>query len=133
MATYSGRDGIVKAADAGGTVVAVAEVRSWSIDEEQETVEDTAMGATTRSYKTGFKAWTGSFECWWDPTDTTGQTVMDGNVELELYPAGTSTGDTYYKGPALVTTKSRNATFDGNIEASFSFQGRDDLQTLTVT
>ena len=47
--TYTGETGVIKY-DVSGTPTAVAEIRSFTIDQEQATVEQTVMGDTTRSY-----------------------------------------------------------------------------------
>ena len=46
MATFSGSGGVVKA---GGN--AIGEIRSFTVDQTGDTVEDTAMGDSTRSFK----------------------------------------------------------------------------------
>ena len=51
MATFTGSDGVILV----GTDQ-IAEVRSYSIDETMDTLEDTAMGDTSRTYKTSLKS-----------------------------------------------------------------------------
>jgi len=129
MANHTGSEGTVKI----GTNT-VAEVKSWSIDETADTIEDTAMGDTDRTYKTGLKSWSGSMDCFWDETDTTGQGALTtgASVTLAVYPEGAVSGDTYFSGTALVTGISRQAALDGMVEASFSFQGTGALTETTV-
>lgn len=129
MANHTGSEGTVKI----GTNT-VAEIRSWSIEESADTIEDTAMGDTARTFRTGLTAWSGSLDCWWDETDTTGQGALTvgAQVTLNVYPEGATVGDTYYTGTAIVTGISRQAAFDGMVEASFSFQGTGALTESTA-
>ncbi len=128
MATHKGQDGIVKVG-----ANAVAEVRSFSIEETADTVEDTVMTDTSRTYISTLKSFTGSLDVFWDETDTNGQVALGvGNsVTLAFYPEGDSTGDTYYSGTALVTGFTRTASFDGMVEASITVQGSGALTTAT--
>jgi len=50
MATHTGSEGVVY-----NDTNQVAEVRSFSIDEVMDTIEDTSMGDSSRSYKAGLK------------------------------------------------------------------------------
>lgn len=128
MATHKGQDGIVKVGSD-----AVAEVRSFSIEETADTVEDTVMTDTSRTYISTLKSFTGSLDVFWDETDTNGQVALGvGNsVTLAFYPEGDSAGDTYYSGTALVTGFTRTASFDGMVEASITVQGSGALTTAT--
>ena len=129
MATHAGSEGTIKS-----NTNAVAEVRSYTITETGDTIEDTSMGDSARTYKAGLKTWTASVEAFWDETDTTGQGSFDvgSSVTLNLYPEGSSSGDMYYSGTAIVTGKTVNGTFDGMVEVSFTFQGTGALTELTV-
>jgi hypothetical protein len=128
MAVHIGRDGVVKV---DGTTV--AEVRSFSLEQTADTVEDTKMTATDRTFKTTLKSFTGSADVYWDETDA-GQTALavGESVTIGLYPEGDAGGDTYYTGTALVTGVSRSASFDGMVEASITFQGSGPLSSTTV-
>ena len=55
MATFAGSGGVLKIGSN-----AIAEVRSYSIDETMDTLEDTAMGDTARTYKASLKTFSGS-------------------------------------------------------------------------
>ncbi len=129
MATHAGSEGTIKS-----NTNAVAEVRSYTITETGDTIEDTSMGDSARTYKAGLKTWTASVEAFWDETDTTGQGSFDvgSSVTLNLYPEGSSSGDMYYSGTAIVTGKTVNGTFDGMVEVSFTFQGTGALTESTV-
>ena len=68
MATFHGNSSVVKIG-----ANAIAEVRSFSVTETIDTVDDTAIGDASRSFKTGHKSWTATVEMMWDDTDTNGQ------------------------------------------------------------
>lgn len=130
MATHTGSEGTVKVG-----ANAVAEIRSFSIEQTADTVEDTTMGDTYRTHKTTLKAWTASVDVFWDETDTNGQaTLVPGaEVTINVYPEGSATGDTYMTGSAIVTGKTVNASFDGMVESSITLQGTGTLTTGTAS
>ena len=92
------------------------------------------MGDASRTYLASLKTFSGSIDCFWDETDTNGQLTLDpgSTVTINVYPEGSSSGDTYYTGSVIITEKSITASFDGMVEASFSFQGTGALSETTV-
>ena len=129
MATHTGSEGTVKV---GSNTI--AEIRSFSVATSADTAEDTTMGDSWRTYKTTLKSWSGSIDCFWDETDTIGQgALVEGSeVTLNLYPEGAATGDKYYAGSAIITGMTINSSFDGMVEASFTFQGTGALSGATA-
>jgi len=129
MATHKGSEGTVKVGSN-----AVAEIKSYSIEESADTLEDTSMGDSARTYKPSLSNFSGSLDVFWDETDTNGQGALSigSEVTLNVYPEGDTSGDTYYTGSAIVTGVSRSASFDGLVEASISVQGNGALTTSTV-
>lgn len=129
MANHKGSEGTVKVGSN-----AVAEIRSFSIEETADTLEDTSMGDSARTYLASLTSWSGSVDVFWDETDTNGQGALDvgSSVTLNLYPEGADAADTYYTGTAIVTGKSVSSSFDGMVEASFSVQGTGALTETTV-
>lgn len=129
MATHIGRDGVVKVG-----ANSIAELRSFSIDETGDTVEDTVMTDTARSYISTLTSFTGSADVYFDETDTSGQGALTvgASVTIGFYPEGDTAGDTYYSGTCIVTGVSRSASFDGMVEASITFQGSGALTASTV-
>ena len=128
MATHTGSEGTIKVgADT------VGELRSFTLETTAETIEDTSMGDTNRSYKVGLKSFTGSASLFWDEADT-GQTaiVVGTEITINVYTEGASSGDTYYTGSAIVTGSTIASSFDGMVEAEVSFQGTGALTTTTV-
>ena len=129
MATHKGSEGTVKVG-----ANSVAEIRSYSIEESADTLEDTSMGDSARTYKPSLTSFSGSLDVFWDETDTDGQGALTigSEVTLNVYPEGDTAGDTYYTGSAIVTGVSRSASFDGLVEASISVQGTGALTPDTV-
>ena len=128
MANHKGSEGTVKI----GTSV-IGEVRSWSVNQTADTIEDTTMGDSARTYQSSLTSWDGSVDVYWDESDT-GQSAatIGASVTLNLYPEGANTGDTYFSGTAIVTGITRTASFDGMVEQSFTFKGTGALSTSTA-
>jgi hypothetical protein len=118
MATTVGNDGVVYI-----DTNLVAEVTAFDYTETAVTADDTAMGDTENTTQYVRKSGSGSVNCFWDETDTTGQGAMTvgASVTLNLYPEGNVALDTYYTGTVLITEKSVSSEKDGIVEASFSF------------
>ena len=129
MATHTGSEGTVKVG-----ANAIAEIRSYSVEQTSDTVEDTTMGDTWRTHKTTLRSWTASVDVFWDETDTNGQVALTvgSEVTLNLYPEGASTGDSYLTGTGIVTSKSISASFDGMVESTIAVQGTGTLTTGTA-
>ena len=129
MATHTGSEGTVKVGSN-----AIAEIRSFSIEESADTLEDTSMGDTARTYKSSLTTYTGTVDVLWDETDTNGQGALTigAEVTLNLYPEGDTSGDTYYTGTAIVTGRTINSSYDGLVEMSISVQGSGALSETTV-
>jgi hypothetical protein len=129
MATHTGSEGTVKV---GANTI--AEIRSFSIDETGDTLEDTTMGDTARTYKSSLTSFSGSVDVFYDETDTTGQGALTVGAEITInaYPEGDTAGDTYKTGSAIVTGVSLTSSFDGMVESSITFQGNGALTTTTV-
>ena len=111
MATNKGSSGVVKIAANGGSVAVVGEVRSYSIDETADTVEDTVMGDTVRTYLPSLTSATLSVDAYWDDADAQ-QLILDtgADIDWEIYPTGTGTGEKYYSGGGVVTAKTITKT-----------------------
>lgn len=129
MANHKGSEGYVKV---GANTV--AEIKDWSLTITADTLEDTAMGDSARTYKSSLTSASGSFSAFWDETDTTGQGACTAGSEitLNLYPEGSDSGDTYYTMSAIITEEGVSASFDGMVEATFSFQANGAVTSSTV-
>ena len=130
MATHKGNDGIVTIDTSG----IVTNVRSFSIDESAGTADTTTMGVSAATYVATVTTWTGSVDVYWDPADSDGQVALSAGstVTVKFAVNGSTTGDTYYSGSAIVTGHNRSSSFDGMVEASISLQGTGDLTTGTA-
>lgn len=128
MATHLGKEGTVQVGSNS-----IAEIRSFSIDETVDTVEDTSMGDASKTYLASIKDFSGSVDVIYDESDTNGQTALavGATVTLNFAPEGAATGDVKLTGDAIVTSKSISSSFDGLVEASISVQGTGGLTTTT--
>jgi predicted secreted protein len=128
MATHTGSEGTIKV---GSTTV--GELRSYSLEQTADTIEDTSMGDSTRTYKSALKGWSGSASLFFDETDS-GQTALALGTEiaLKVYPEGASSGDKYYYGQAIITGSNISASFDGMVEAEVTFTGTGALTLGTA-
>ena len=95
MATHTGSEGTVKVGSN-----AIAEIRSFSIEESADTLEDTTMGDTARTYKSSLTSFSGSVDVLWDETDSSGQGALTigAEVTLNLYPEGDAAGESLSPG-----------------------------------
>lgn len=147
MAETLGLNGVVKMQASGTTVESMLHVTSFSIEETSETIDTTSMGDTSREILATFKAFTGTVDGYWDPTDPvigkgpaddpdtagtetdyyTPDVTAGDKIDFELYPSGTAATNAYYSGSAIVTSISRSQSFDGVTEYSITFEGTGDL------
>ena len=128
MATFSGSAGVVKA---GGN--AIGEIRSFTVDQTGDTVEDTAMGDTTRSFKATLSTFTASVDALFDDTDTAQTAMTIGRSLAFLFqPEGSGSGAYQLSGSGIVTGISQTQSFDGLVERSFTVQGTGALTIGTV-
>jgi len=128
MATFSGSAGVVKA---GGN--AIGEIRSFTVDQTGDTVEDTAMGDSTRSFKATLNTFTASIDALFDDTDTAQTAMTIGSSLAFLFqPEGSGSGAFQLSGTGIVTGISQTQSFDGLVERSFTVQGTGALTIGTV-
>jgi predicted secreted protein len=129
MAVHKGSEGTVKVG-----VNAIAEIRSYSLEESVDTLETTSLGDTARTYLPSLSTFSGSVDVYWDESDTNGQGALTvgAEVTLNIYPEGDASSDVYYTGSAIVTSVTRSGSFDGMVEASISVQGTGALTSTTV-
>ena len=128
MATFSGSAGVVKA---GGN--AIGEIRSFTVDQTGDTVEDTAMGDAARSYKATLNTFTASVDALFDDTDAAQSAMTIGaSLAFLFQPEGSGSGAYQLSGTGLVTGISQTQSFDGLVERSFTVQGTGALTIGTV-
>ena len=119
MATHTGSEGVIKI---GSTVL--GELRSYTLEQTSDTIEDTSLGDSSRSYKTGLKGFSGSASLFFDEADA-GQLLVNAGsaITINLSPEGTTAGDKFFSGDAIVTGYNVSASFDGMVEAEMTFTG----------
>lgn len=129
MATHSGQDGVIKIG-----AVTVGEVKSFSIEETGETLEDTAQGDDWRTHKGGLKSWSGSIEAHWDPDDTGGQDllVVGASITGIFHPFGAATGAATLTGVGTIVSRSISSELEGIVSVSFSVTGNGALTQSEV-
>jgi len=134
MATYTGHDGVIKLADtdASLTSTAVGNLRNFTIEQTQDTIEDTVMStANVRTYKPGLSTFTFSGDVYFDESDGVHNVLDDlvtktgegSTATFEVYPAGEDTGRRKLSGSMIITSFSITSSVDGMVEASVSAQG----------
>lgn len=118
MTTYTGNSGVVKI----GTNT-VGEVKGFSVTENADRVEDTALTDTNRTYKAGLTDVSGTIECHYDPGDTNGQVAMTAGAEvsLVLWPEGAGSGNSEWTVTATILSIETNVAFNEIISATFSW------------
>jgi predicted secreted protein len=129
MATHTGQEGLIRI----GTTT-IGELRSYTLDQTADTIEDTSLGDTTRTYKAGLKAFAGSASLFFDEADA-GQIliVVGTEISIKFYPEGNTTGDKFYEGTAIVTGYNISASFDGLVEAEMTFTGTGAISLSTAS
>jgi hypothetical protein len=129
MATHTAANGVIKVGSN-----AVAEVTGYSIEYTSDTVEDTVIGDTARTYIPTLKSFTASLDAFWDETDTNGQGALTvgTSITFSIYPEGETAGDTYYTGTGIITGRTITSSTGEMITASFSVQGSGDLTESTA-
>lgn len=134
MATFTGENGAVKIGVDSANEVAIAEVRSWTVEHTKDVIEDTVMGDEARTYKSGLHQFTGSMEVVYDSGHSAASDAfrpdMDDPLYIEFYP-NTTTGEKF-TGQVLVTSVSRSASYDDLITATVNFQGSGVLDIEAV-
>ena len=123
MATYKGVSGQVKAITTGGSPAAINELKGWSVEETVDTVEDTTMGDSSKTFKATLKGWTGSIELNYDPANAVQIDLLIGeSIDLEFFP-DSGTAGTKFTGTGIVTSHSRSGSLADMVASSVSFQG----------
>jgi predicted secreted protein len=133
--TYTGEAGRVEF-DVGGSLSNVASVRSFSIDLNTETIEDTNMDSGgVRSYKAGLTDFSGTLDLFMRDSDTAQQAMRvqgAAPATIKLFPSGETTGMSL-QGEVIITGFSITSSFDGMVEATCSFQGTNNGSGTGIT
>jgi hypothetical protein len=133
--TYKGKDGVVKI---GSNVI--GQIKNFSVEQTADTIEDTSMGDTARTYKDSLTTFTASIDALFDQSSADSVTADAGQVAMSIgataaftfLPQGSTSGDYSMSGSGIVTSISRTQSFDGLVEISFAVQGSGALTIGTV-
>jgi predicted secreted protein len=122
MTTYSGTAGSVIYGGTAGTIV--GNLRSWTVNTEAEVIDVSVYGSTWKTFVTGPKGWSGSFDGLADFDNAQQINLWNAllagtKVELVMYHSGTAK----IRGTAVITGNEETSTFDGVSETTFSFTG----------
>ena len=128
MATATGQAGVVKV---GGTTL--GEVKNFTLNMTADTVEDTALTDSNKSYKALRGDATATEEVHYDRTDSGQEALIPGNsVTLELFPEGADSSDKYFSGTAIITGEDASVSMDDIIARTFTVQFSGGVSRLTV-
>jgi len=129
MATFKGSEGVVSA---GGNVI--GEIRSFTVEQSADTIEDTSMGDSAKTYKSSLTSFTASVDALFDDTDTAQEAMTIGSELAFLFqPEGSTTGDYQLSGTGIITGISQSQSYDGLVERSFTVQGTGALTVGTAS
>jgi len=121
VATYHGKAGLVYLSTTGtGAAVNVGNLSAWSLSLKTDRVEDTAFGATNKTYKQGLADRSGNISGFFDDTNVanliTSSDSTDG-IKMYIYPASTA-ATKYFYGPAWL-----DLSFDSSVTGMVTFSG----------
>lgn len=115
-----------------GTASAVVGLSSWSLDQSADPIEVTAFLDTNKTYLQGLKDIKGSFDGFWDDSETklfAGADSADG-VKMYLYPS-LDRPTSYHYGPAWVNTAMNVGVADAvKVTANFIANGAWDRKSI---
>ena len=125
MTTHTGNSGVVSV---GGT--AISELKAWTLDENAEQLDDTAMGDTYKTSKSGMPSANGTIECHYDPANAVQESLVPGTeVALVLYPRGSTQGYPRISLTAQITGRARSGAIDAIMPRTFNYA----MSTGTIT
>jgi len=128
MATHHGKEGVITV---GGT--AIGNITGFTLDTTHDTVEDTELSDTSKTYLVGRGTFTGSIDMNYDEESTEqGLLVSGASLAFVFLPEGNTSGDESFSGTGIVTGMSINTPLDGPITRTVSFQGTGALTIGTV-
>jgi len=127
MAKYHGRSGSLFLASAnGGSAISVVNLTQFSLSQETDTADVTALGDTARSFVLGVKNSTATFSGFFAddadvPFDAFDQNQSGGTVPAYLYPGGSGVAR-YWHGEVWPTAVSIEDGVGGAVTISGSLQ-----------
>jgi len=128
MATHHGKEAVVTV---GGT--AIDNVTGFTLDTTHDTVEDTELSDTNKTYLVGRGTFTGSIDMNYDEESTEQALLVSGAILAFVFlPEGNTAGDESFTGTGIITGMSITTPLDGVITRTVSFQGTGALTVGTV-
>ena len=116
----------------GSTPTELGEVRSFSIETSLGTIDVSTLATDWKKYLVGQAGWSGSLECFYDPTDSAQADLVSkaraGTLcTVTVQPLGAGTGKTQLSGTCYVTSMSISGATEDAVGLSISFQGTGEL------
>jgi len=132
MASYKGQDGVFQAITTGGTLATVTNLKSWNIEQSQDSIETSTMGATgdAKTFTTGQSSWTASCEVLYDLSNAVQADLIVGeSVDIKIWPNTTSEAESW-AGSGIVTASSQSGELGDLVGSSITVQGSGVLTTV---
>ena len=100
----------------------VTELKSWSLEEAAEPIDDTAMGDTNKTSKPGLPSANGAIEVHYDEADSV-QESMDAGAAgvLILFPKGNTTGQPRITLTVQITSRGTSGAIDEILPQTFAY------------
>lgn len=116
----------------GATPTALGEVRSFSIETALGTIDVSTLSTDWKKYLVGQAGWSGSLECFYDPTDAAQADLVAkaraGTIcTIAVQPLGVGVGNTQLSGTCYMTSMGISGATEDAVGVSFSFQGTGEL------
>ena len=116
----------------GATPTALGEVRSFSIETALGTIDVSTLATDWKKYLVGQAGWSGSLECFYDPTDAAQADLVAkaraGTIcTIAVQPLGVGVGKTQLSGSCYCTSMSIAGATEDAVGLSISFQGTGEL------
>ena len=116
----------------GSTPTDLGEVRSFSIETALGTIDVSTLATDWKKYLVGQAGWSGSLECFYDPTDAAQADLVAkaraGTIcTIAVQPLGVGVGKTQLSGTCYCTSMSIAGATEDAVGLSISFQGTGEL------
>ena len=128
MATHHGKEGVVTV---GGT--AIGNVTGYTLDTTHDTVEDTSLEDSNKTFKAGRGTFTASIDMNYNEENAQQASLLQGSsLSFVFLPEGNTSGDETFSGTGIVTSMSVGVTLDGMTTRTVALQGNGALTIGTV-
>ena len=117
MTTATGNSGSLSFAAS-----AITELKSWSLDEAAEPIDDTAMGDVNRTSKAGLAGASGTIEVHYDEADSVQESMDAGQSGvLVLFPKGNVSASPRITLTVQITGRNTSGAIDEILPQSFNY------------